>query len=447
MPEETSTGPKTESPAVSPNKGGLQGWTSAFGPGLVYALTVLGIGDLVSNSAAGASYRYHLLWALAMTLVFRYVWVNTSAKYVLVTGESLLAGYGRLGRWVPLVLLVSLFPIRHFTGQFLILIMGSSGNLLFPLPTEWSMQIWASVFALVGFAMAFWGGYPMVESFCKVLIGIMGLSLLIAGLLSDPQPGEILTGLLSPSLPQAQGLYSALLIVMALVGTEAGSTANMTYAYFISQKGWNNVSFLKRQRIDLAIGVLCLFFMGAMLQIAAAGTINPLGIQVENPEDLGRIFSETQGIVGLVAFGLGMWGAAFSSFIGFITGYSLIATDIFRSFVPGLKKDTSEAGYSPKKDPVYRFLVALWSLPPLYIIFTKTRAIWLVLMVNSFIVLLIPMMAIGLLVITNDKKLMGRYRNGWLTNSILVVLTCIAIYITYYNGAELWGNLMGGGQP
>ena len=71
-----------------------------LGPGFVYALTVLGTGDLVSNSAAGAGYGYSLIWAVALTLVFRFVWINVSAKYVLVTGESLIQGYARLGRWV-----------------------------------------------------------------------------------------------------------------------------------------------------------------------------------------------------------------------------------------------------------------------------------------------------------------------------------------------------------
>ena len=86
----------------------------ALGPGFVYALTVLGTGDLISNSAAGAGYGYALIWALGLTLVFRFVWVNTSAKYVLVTGESLIKGYARLGNWVVWVVLIAIIFLRHF---------------------------------------------------------------------------------------------------------------------------------------------------------------------------------------------------------------------------------------------------------------------------------------------------------------------------------------------
>ena len=149
-----------QSASASGRRFQLSGLVASIGPGLVYSLTVLGAGDVVSNTAAGASYRYHLIWALGMSLIFRYVWVNTSAKYVLVSGESLLTGYGRVGRWIPLVVLLGLLPIRHFENQFLVLMTGSAALLLFPLPSEWSKEIWACLFALVGFAMMFWGATP-----------------------------------------------------------------------------------------------------------------------------------------------------------------------------------------------------------------------------------------------------------------------------------------------
>ena len=101
--------------------------------------------------------------------------------------------------------------------------------------------------------MTFWGGYPMVESLCKLLVGLMGGSLIVAALISRPDPIAILNGTFSPNLPEAQGLYSAVLIVMALIGIEVGSTANLNYAYFLYEKGWRTVAYFKWQRLDLRI--------------------------------------------------------------------------------------------------------------------------------------------------------------------------------------------------
>ncbi len=410
----------------------------SVGPGLVYVLAVLGAGDIVSNSTAGAGYRYSLIWVLGITMVFRFVWVNTSAKYVLVTGESLLTGYGRFGRWVPWVILVSLVLIRHFGNQWLMLLIGSSAQLLLPLPTQWGAVIWSFVFIFIGFAMMFWGGYPIIENFCRVLIFIMGGSLVVAALFSNPDPAAILKGAFIPTLPQAQGSYSSLMIIMALIGTEAGAITNLTYAYFISEKGWKGISFLKQQRFDLAIGVTCMFLMGGLLQIAAGGTIQPLGIDIEDAEDLVRVFSETQGRVGLVVFGLGLWGATFSTFIGASVGQALVFTDICRTFVPALQKSSQERESVSTKDPIYRWYLIFFTFSPVYILFTDISAVWLTLVFTATTVVLIPVLALPLLKITNDRKRMGRYKNGWFTNGVILLLIVVSIYLTYRNVVDWW---------
>ena len=251
---------------------------SSVGPGLVYALTILGTGDLITNASAGDEYGYALIWALGFTLILRYVWVNTSAKYVLVTGESLMQGYARLGTWFIWLMLFALIILRHVYNLYQILMMGSGADILVPLtvlsiPAEWSMPIWALLFTGIGFVMMFWGGYAVIETFCKILVGVMGGALVIAALLSNPDPVGIAQGMFIPSLPQSEGLYSSMLILMALIGTEAGSMTNLTYAYFIYEKGWTNVRYIKRQRFDLGFGVIALFIMGTLLQIAAAGTV------------------------------------------------------------------------------------------------------------------------------------------------------------------------------
>jgi len=395
----------------------------------------------VSNSAAGAGYAYALLWTIPMTLVFRFIWISVSAKYVLVTGDTLLEGYARLGRWVIWIILVAIIIIGHFDIMTQILMTGRGADLLFHLPTEWSATIWSLCFTLLGFAMVFWGGYKVIETFCKVLVAIMGTSLVVVAILSRPDPVQILHGTFVPTIPGSTGPYSSFFIIMALIGTGAGSTSNLTYAYFIREKGWKNVSFLRQQRLDLIFGLACMLVMGSLLQIAAAATVHPMGIQLEDADDLVRIFSETQGRVGAIIFSLGLWGAAFSTLIGIITGYALVVTDISRFLFPSLgrRAGTESDRQTAKSHPVYRICVAFWAFSPLYILFTGVNPIWLVLSVNALFAVLIPVLTPALLRITNDKSLMGEYRNGWLTNTILVILVVVAVCLTYINLVDLLG--------
>ncbi|MBI3666264.1 MAG: Nramp family divalent metal transporter [Acidobacteria bacterium] len=414
------------------------GWSS-IGPGLVFVLTVVGTGDIVSNAAAGARYGYALLWALALTLLLRYVWVNATARYVLVTGESVLQGYGRLGNWIVWIVLSAAILSRHITNLYKVVLMGTSADLLLHLPTPYSAAIWSVFFTCLAFAMMFWGGYPAIERSCKFLIGLLGAALVAAALLSHPQPAAILRGVLVPSFPKTQGFYDVVLLLTAFIGTEAGSMTNLTYSYFIRERGWRGVSCLRQQRFDLAVSVGCMFLMGAMLQVAAAGTVHPLGAKLQSTGDLMRIFTQTLGLPGRICFALGLWAAAFNGFIGGTTGYGLMVRDICRNFIPRLKRPTSAAGKEEaKKDPIFRWSVAFWSFSPLYILFTGVSPVWLVLAVSSLVVALIPILALCLLMITNDKNLMGPYRNGWFVNAVITFLVLIAVYFTYRNGVDLW---------
>ena len=427
-----TTPAEKQNTTAGPDESSLMSRIKGVGPGFVYVLTILGTGDLITNSAAGAGYGYSLIWALGLTLVFRYVWVNTSAKYVLVTGESLMQGYARLGKWFIWLMLVSLIVLRHFYNLYQILMMGSGANLLVPLPTEWSSVIWALLFTGIGFVMMFWGGYSVIETFCKILVGAMGSSMVVAALLANPDPVGIAKGMFIPSIPGQQGIYSAMLVLMALIGTEAGSMTNLTYAYFIYEKGWKKVQYLKQQRFDLGFGVVCLFIMGTLLQVAAAGTVGEQGVDLEDADDLVRIFSETQGMIGTVIFGLGLWGAAFSTFVGGTIGYALIITDVCRNFIPRFKLPPDQAFENVKNDPIYRWSIVFWSFSPLYILFTGVRPVWLVLILSAVVVVMIPILAVALMIITNKKDLMGKYKNGWFTNTVLVLLTLVALYFTLF---------------
>ena len=429
-------------PVESVAEGTHFSWSQAIarmGPGFAYVLTVLGTGDLIANSTAGAAYGYALIWILALGLVFRFVWVNVSAKYILVTGESLIEGYARVGRWVLWVILISVMVLMHLYNMYGVVMSGNAINMLLPLPTEWSAKIWSLFFTLLAFAMAYWGGYGVLELFCKILIAIMGVSLVVVTVLSKPDPTEILQGMFVPSIPADQGSYSVMFVVMALVGTVAGSVMNITYAYFVHEKGWRDLSYLKQQRFDLVFGVVCLFLMGSLLQIAAGATVRPLGIDLKDADDLVRIFSEVQGVVGLIIFSLGLWGAAFSTMVGTTIGCALIVADLSRFLTKrpwASKHDRKDV----RRHPVYRACVIFWCFSPLYILYIGVSPVWLVLMVSALAAAVIPVLTPALMKITSDKSLMGEYRNGWFTNAILGTMVLVALYFTYRNIVDVWNE-------
>jgi len=71
-----------------------------LGPGLLYAAAAVGVSHLVSSTTAGATYgMIMVLYAVVVCLV-KYPTFLFGATYAAATGETLVDGYGRLGKWV-----------------------------------------------------------------------------------------------------------------------------------------------------------------------------------------------------------------------------------------------------------------------------------------------------------------------------------------------------------
>src|SRR5262249_15910304 len=71
---------------------------SAVGPGIVFMLGSLGSRNFVANAMAGASQGTSFIWILVMAALVRVAILEASSRYALVTGESMVAGFGRYFR-------------------------------------------------------------------------------------------------------------------------------------------------------------------------------------------------------------------------------------------------------------------------------------------------------------------------------------------------------------
>lgn len=420
--------------------GGWRPAAGALGPGLAFLTAMTGSGSLVSNAVAGATYGYDLLWALALALLFRYVWVDTSARYVLVTGESLLQGYARKGRWLVWTVLAAAVIVRHSTNLYTILLMGHAVQLILPLPFAAGAGAWTVLFTLLGFAMMFWGGYPAVERGSRVLVAVMVSALFVSAWRAHPPLAAVLRGAFVPLMPGGMGVYSGAVVLTAMIGAQVGTLSNLSYAYFVGEKGWRGESALGRERLDLLSSFGFRFALGGLVQVAAAATLLPLGIKPESAEDLTRMLGETLGAAGGISFALGLWAVCFSNFVSGTTGYALIVRDICRRCVPKLT-DAGRAVRSARTDPVYRWSAALLGLSPLYIVLAKVEPVALTLAVRSMVVVLIPVLGVALLLLGNDTSLMGRHRNGWPRNAALTFMIAVSAYLTVRSGFDLWSSV------
>lgn len=87
----------------------------ALGPGIIWAAAAIGVSHLVQSTRAGADYGFQLVLVVILANLLKYPFFQYGSRYAIATGESLIAGYRRMGKWV-----VALFALLTLGTMFTI---------------------------------------------------------------------------------------------------------------------------------------------------------------------------------------------------------------------------------------------------------------------------------------------------------------------------------------
>jgi len=153
-------------------------WLAALGPGLLMAGAAVGVSHLVQSTRAGAEYGTSLLLLVVAACLLKYPFLEFGPRYAAATGESLVAGYARLGRWA-----LGLFALITVGTMFIIqasvtVVAGGLAGLVFGLDASIT-QLSAGV--LVGcLAVLAIGRYRGLDLLMKVIMTVLAISTLLA---------------------------------------------------------------------------------------------------------------------------------------------------------------------------------------------------------------------------------------------------------------------------
>ena len=86
-----------------------------LGPGLLFAGAAIGVSHLVQSTKAGSNFGFGLLWALLLINMIKYPFFQYGPRYASATGENLLEGYKKLGKWT-----LRIYAILTLTTMFTI---------------------------------------------------------------------------------------------------------------------------------------------------------------------------------------------------------------------------------------------------------------------------------------------------------------------------------------
>jgi Mn2+/Fe2+ NRAMP family transporter len=157
----------------------ISGIIKAQGPGIMLAGAAIGVSHLVQSTQAGANYGFTLLWAIVLANFFKWPFYEFSYRYSAATGETMLEGFLRRGRWMLwVVTLMSL--VTGFITVGVVTFVGAAivSNLLPFL--GWGPEVWTIVISLACFALIVLGRYPVLDAIMKAVVGVLTIATIVA---------------------------------------------------------------------------------------------------------------------------------------------------------------------------------------------------------------------------------------------------------------------------
>jgi len=149
-----------------------------LGPGLLFAGAAIGVSHLVQSTKAGSNFGFGLLWALLLINLIKYPFFQYGPRYAAATGENLLEGYKKLGKWA-LRIYALLTLATMFTIQTAVTIV-TAGIAFSLFGSSFSLELWAVIILGFCFLLLLLGRYNLLDKMMKIIIILLSISTLLA---------------------------------------------------------------------------------------------------------------------------------------------------------------------------------------------------------------------------------------------------------------------------
>jgi Mn2+/Fe2+ NRAMP family transporter len=372
-----------------------------LGPGLIAATAGDDAGGIATYSQVGAKYGYDLLWVLLVITLSLALIQETCARLGAATGRGLLDlvrehfGIGWALFAVGVVLLANGgVVVTEFVGI-------AAAAELFGI----SRYLAVPIAAFVIWYLVFQGSYSSVER-VFLAMALVFLAYPIAAILARPDWGAVAHGFFVPTV-RADPQYLTLFV--GLIGTTITPYMQLFQQSSVVEKGIPRRQY-GPQRADAYIGAVFSNIVAAFIVIAAGATLHQAGItDVQTANDAAKALQPLVGNAAEALFAIGLLGASLlaAGVLPLATAYSVAEAFGFRK---GVDLDFRRA---PVFLGTFTALIALGasvSLIPNIPVFQLLVAIQVL---NG---VLLPVILVFLLLLINDRRLVGLLKNGMLYN-------------------------------
>ena len=387
---------------------------AVVGPGIITSNVDNDAGGITTYTLAGANYGYGLLWSLIPIMVVLVIIQEMSARMGVVTGKGLSdlirERFGvRITFYLLLAILLTNFGnvIAEFAG-----VASSLGIINVP------KYVSVPLAAFFVWLLVVKGTYRSIE---KVFLYacLFYVAYIISGFLAKPDWGSVSNELIKPRLQFSAG---ALGMLMGLVGTTIAPWMQFYLQAAVVEKNIK-VKDYKHSRADVILGSFIVTIVAGFIILTCAATLFRAGISVQTAGDAALALKPLAGKYCSYLFAFGLLNASLfaASILPLSTAFVVCEG---MGWENGVNKKFSEA---PQFYGLYSLLIFLGAgiilLPGIPLL----PVMYISQVINGIV---LPVLLIFILVLINDKKLMGDYVNkrvynflSWTTVIGLILLS------------------------
>jgi len=393
------------------------------GPGIITGSVDNDAGGITTYSVAGAEFGYQLLWTLIPAFVALFVVQEMNARMGVVTGKGL-ADLIRenAGVKVTFYIVVGLLlaDIGNTTTEFA----GVAGSMhVFGV----SKYISVPLVAFFVWALVVKGTYRSVEKIFLIFSAFL-LSYVVSALMGKPQWGEIGTAILRPDI---QLDFHYLTMVIGIIGTTIAPWMLFYMQSAVIEKGLK-IEDYRYSLIDVFIGCVATVVVAFFIIVACAATLHVNGVTISEAKDAAMALKPLAGDFAAQLFAFGLFIASvFSATILPVTT-AFYVCEAF-GFEAGINKTWKEA-------PQFYFLYTLIILIGAGIILLPNAPLIKITLWSQVLNgILLPVVLICMMLLVNNRQIMGEQVNkpltsliGWGTALIIILLSLFLLVTSFF---------------
>ncbi|HQX54729.1 MAG TPA: Nramp family divalent metal transporter [Pyrinomonadaceae bacterium] len=385
-------------------------YLAILGPGIISANAGNDASGIATYSSVGAAYGYELLWAFIPMTISLIIVQEMCVRMGVVTGQGLAdlirEQFGV--RWTAFVMFALLIAntgviISEFVGI-------AQASELFGIPRYITIPLTAiSIWWLV-----VRGTQKRVER-VFLLMSLVFLCYIASAYLAKPDWASVGKHLIEPQIRTDTGY---LFMVMALIGTTITPFMQVYVQSSVVEKQMN-VEDLPMVRADVVAGTIFACMIAAFIVICTGATLHSVGItSIDSAATAAESFAPIAGQYAKYLFAIGLFGAAMLAMgvLPLATAYSLSEA---MGFEKGLSRSFREA---PIFLGIFTALILVGAIVAMIPGIPQIRLLILTQSVNG---LLLPIILVAIVLLSNNREIMGEYRNRFIHNVFAVVTTLV----------------------